>query len=175
MVRNQQKESNNKSNTLLCGICNVNPSKYKCPKCMIPYCSLLCFKDETHVVNHKESLSIDSTASHDNNGIIPQIGIDDKTTDSQVPSNIKFDQIINDPIIRSMLQEKSLQFHLLTLIKVMKSPQELKLNNEIVNNRDNRLSIMNSKLNDLRIGGLEENLMIEEFIHRVLTIYNQES
>ncbi|KAI8576080.1 hypothetical protein K450DRAFT_258373 [Umbelopsis ramanniana AG] len=31
-----------------CQVCTENPSKYKCPTCKIPYCSLNCFK------KHKE-------------------------------------------------------------------------------------------------------------------------
>eukprot|EP00123_Amoebidium_parasiticum_P005282 comp16517_c0_seq1/m.14538 comp16517_c0_seq1/g.14538 ORF comp16517_c0_seq1/g.14538 comp16517_c0_seq1/m.14538 type:complete len:183 (-) comp16517_c0_seq1:143-691(-) len=27
-----------------CGVCNTNPSKYKCPKCVLRYCSIACFK-----------------------------------------------------------------------------------------------------------------------------------
>nr|GLL42762.1 zinc finger HIT domain-containing protein 3 isoform X1 [Ipomoea trifida] len=31
-----------------CGVCEEAQSKYKCPSCVIPYCSLTCFK------KHKE-------------------------------------------------------------------------------------------------------------------------
>uniref|UniRef100_F6HZV5 HIT-type domain-containing protein n=1 Tax=Vitis vinifera TaxID=29760 RepID=F6HZV5_VITVI len=31
-----------------CKVCNEAASKYKCPSCLIPYCSLVCFK------KHKE-------------------------------------------------------------------------------------------------------------------------
>ncbi|RVW79748.1 hypothetical protein CK203_058226 [Vitis vinifera] len=27
-----------------CKVCNEAASKYKCPSCLIPYCSLVCFK-----------------------------------------------------------------------------------------------------------------------------------
>ncbi|KAF3048101.1 hypothetical protein E8E12_010334 [Didymella heteroderae] len=33
----------------LCGVCNSEPRKYKCPSCAIPYCSLLCFKEHKPV------------------------------------------------------------------------------------------------------------------------------
>ncbi|KDO65842.1 hypothetical protein CISIN_1g032470mg [Citrus sinensis] len=33
----------------LCQVCNEAQSKYKCPNCFTPYCSLVCFK------NHKET------------------------------------------------------------------------------------------------------------------------
>ncbi|KAG2712059.1 hypothetical protein I3843_04G100100 [Carya illinoinensis] len=32
----------------LCEICNETQSKYKCPACLVPYCSVICFK------KHKE-------------------------------------------------------------------------------------------------------------------------
>jgi len=32
-----------------CGVCLDNPSKYKCPTCILPYCSLSCYK------RHKET------------------------------------------------------------------------------------------------------------------------
>uniref|UniRef100_I1LYT2 HIT-type domain-containing protein n=1 Tax=Glycine max TaxID=3847 RepID=I1LYT2_SOYBN len=32
-----------------CQVCNQTQSKYKCPSCYLPYCSLVCFK------KHKES------------------------------------------------------------------------------------------------------------------------
>ncbi|KAI8934793.1 hypothetical protein NX059_008478 [Plenodomus lindquistii] len=35
---------------VLCGICNTEPKKYKCPTCAIPYCSLACFKP--HKLTH---------------------------------------------------------------------------------------------------------------------------
>jgi hypothetical protein len=34
----------------LCGVCNVNTSKYKCSRCYLPYCSVACNK--THRENH---------------------------------------------------------------------------------------------------------------------------
>jgi len=32
-----------------CGVCDEAQSKYKCPTCLIPYCSLLCFKKHKEV------------------------------------------------------------------------------------------------------------------------------
>ncbi|KAF2131041.1 hypothetical protein P153DRAFT_287606 [Dothidotthia symphoricarpi CBS 119687] len=34
----------------LCGVCNTEPKKYKCPTCALPYCSLACF--QTHKSTH---------------------------------------------------------------------------------------------------------------------------
>ncbi|KAF9393044.1 hypothetical protein CPB97_004069 [Podila verticillata] len=33
----------------ICGVCDTNESKYKCPNCTLPYCSLVCYK------KHKET------------------------------------------------------------------------------------------------------------------------
>ncbi|XP_050883397.1 uncharacterized protein LOC127086647 [Lathyrus oleraceus] len=40
-----------------CQICHKAQSKYKCPKCYLPYCSLACFK------NHKELPCVNPTTS----------------------------------------------------------------------------------------------------------------
>lgn len=40
---------------LQCGVCKEAQSKYKCPSCLVPYCSLGCFK------NHKESICKESS------------------------------------------------------------------------------------------------------------------
>ncbi|KAH7156123.1 hypothetical protein EDB81DRAFT_603482, partial [Dactylonectria macrodidyma] len=34
----------------LCGVCHVNPPKYKCPRCYLPYCSVPC--NRSHRENH---------------------------------------------------------------------------------------------------------------------------
>ncbi|RUS20956.1 hypothetical protein BC937DRAFT_93977 [Endogone sp. FLAS-F59071] len=42
-----------------CGVCLDNPSKYKCPNCILPYCSLPCYKKHKATVTSKN----DTTAS----------------------------------------------------------------------------------------------------------------
>ncbi|RUS18303.1 hypothetical protein BC937DRAFT_88941 [Endogone sp. FLAS-F59071] len=39
----------NEQETQLCGICQKQFAKYTCPRCNLKYCSLACYKDETHV------------------------------------------------------------------------------------------------------------------------------
>ncbi|KAI4695461.1 uncharacterized protein J4E84_002088 [Alternaria hordeiaustralica] len=41
---------------VLCGVCNAEPKKYKCPTCALPYCSLSCFK--SHKTTHPETTSV---------------------------------------------------------------------------------------------------------------------
>ena len=44
---------------VLCGVCKVNEKKYKCPACLLPYCSIECFK------THKVTCSTLSTSPED--------------------------------------------------------------------------------------------------------------
>ncbi|KAF9541099.1 hypothetical protein EC957_003426 [Mortierella hygrophila] len=37
------------ANTHPCGICKAQPFKYICPRCNLRYCSLTCYKDQSHV------------------------------------------------------------------------------------------------------------------------------
>lgn len=45
-----QEPSMQKANALLCGVCEINPGKYKCSRCRLPYCSVPCSK--AHQQNH---------------------------------------------------------------------------------------------------------------------------
>ncbi|KAF5645013.1 zinc finger HIT domain protein [Fusarium sp. NRRL 25303] len=43
-------DATTKPDPSLCGVCEVNPPKYKCPRCRLPYCSVACNK--IHRENH---------------------------------------------------------------------------------------------------------------------------
>ncbi|KAJ3305637.1 Zinc finger HIT domain-containing protein 3 [Kappamyces sp. JEL0829] len=45
-----------------CVVCQEAPSKYKCPKCSIRYCSIGCFKSPRHRNEHGECLDIETGA-----------------------------------------------------------------------------------------------------------------
>ena len=61
---------------VLCGVCKVNEKKYKCPACLLPYCSIECFKthkvtcstlsnspeDEERNLGHRVSVEPDTSA-----------------------------------------------------------------------------------------------------------------
>jgi hypothetical protein len=38
----------NASEKDVCGLCDVQFSRYTCPKCNVPYCSLVCYKSDRH-------------------------------------------------------------------------------------------------------------------------------
>lgn len=135
---------------MICIFCNQNNAKYKCPKCLVGYCSLDCFKSTLHKHDLKPE----------------QSDLPPPVAESQPPAQggggePLFAQIARDPIIQGMLKEKSLQFHLLTVISIL---------NDTHDTLENKLAIMNLKLNDLRLGGIEQNMLIEEFIERVVEL-----
>ncbi|RLV89529.1 Protein HIT1 [Spathaspora sp. JA1] len=147
---------------MICGICQEQESKYKCPKCKIPYCSLTCYKSESHT--HKEEQEeqeepkVEVPSTHTNTGN------DDIKEDTD-----KFSVVVNDPQIKSMLREPALQIHLLTIVKLLNDDSLIQGNV----NYDQRLEIVRLKLQDLRVGGIEENELVEEFIQRVLQLLNE--
>ncbi|XP_071717483.1 uncharacterized protein [Rutidosis leptorrhynchoides] len=53
-----------------CKICENTESKYKCPTCFIPYCSLTCFK------KHKENPCIKPAPENENDTSAPILPID---------------------------------------------------------------------------------------------------
>ncbi|KAL1330074.1 hypothetical protein AAHE18_12G086700 [Arachis hypogaea] len=46
-----------------CQVCNEAQSKYKCPSCYVPYCSLACFKNHKEFPCEKPSAQEDKTMS----------------------------------------------------------------------------------------------------------------
>mmetsp|Transcript_1794 Transcript_1794/g.1952 ORF Transcript_1794/g.1952 Transcript_1794/m.1952 type:complete len:142 (-) Transcript_1794:2571-2996(-) len=138
---------------VICGICNVSESKYKCPKCNVNYCSIVCFKDSSHT---HESIEEKKTQTED-----PKVLIKDEPV-------IKFDKLLNDPQIHSMLKYKSLQFHLSVILKIINDPS---LTGESV--LENRKEIANLKLTNLRSGGSEQNELVEDFVERILFLLEE--
>lgn len=138
---------------MICGICEIQESKYKCPKCSVSYCSLVCFKSEKHV--HETVVSSDTNTN-----------TSDTSTSATATGN-RFDVVLLDPQIQAMLKIKPLQFHLSTIMKILSDQQ---LTNEPTT--EGRREIANKKICNLRIGGIEENELIEDFVLRVLLLLN---
>ena len=138
----------------ICAICNVNESKYKCPKCSVNYCSIGCFKDPCHT---HESIGEKDKAGNETKEML--------LTDE--PAS-KFNKLINDSQILSMLKYKSLQFHLSVILKII---NDASITGESV--LENRKEIANLKLTNLRSGGLEQNELVEDFVERVLFLLNE--
>ncbi|ODV87953.1 hypothetical protein CANARDRAFT_193759 [[Candida] arabinofermentans NRRL YB-2248] len=137
-----------------CEVCLENKSKYKCPKCGIRYCSLICFKSEKHV-HEIVSNQLDTEAT------IPA-----PTTESKQetqPEDPVITKLLQSDKFRELLKEPSIQLNLGIL-------QELLNNVSITNeyNTEGRVEIVSKKLANYRSGGLEENALFEEFCQLIL-------
>ncbi|EEQ36231.1 hypothetical protein CLUG_00354 [Clavispora lusitaniae ATCC 42720] len=140
-----------------CSICREAQAKYKCPKCSVEYCSLGCFKNPLH--SHTEIGVPDTEVNSE------KIASSSHENDEAPKKEDVFAQIANDPVIKSLLKYKSLQVHLGVLIKLASDSQ---FTNEPL--AENRREIANMRLCELRMGGSEENELVEEFVERVLSL-----
>ncbi|KAK9464369.1 protein HIT1, partial [Lipomyces arxii] len=141
---------------VICEICKQNKAAYRCPKCDIRYCSLTCYKDPNHV--HPDAA--------------PVIEKQDETvTDSDVievaeqpanPQTLQYRVVLADPDIQNMLQSPTLQHHLMNVFDVLSDPA-VSGEQTAAGRRDVALK----KLRELRAGGVESNVEIEEFVTRL--------
>lgn len=140
-----------------CTVCLKEQAKYRCPKCPVKYCSLTCFKSPAH--------------SHDSVETAPTSRESGETEEPvQAPPQPAdelsvYQKIANDPIIQQLLKYKSLQVHIAVIIKLL---TDSSITNEPL--AENRREIANMRLCDLRIGGQEENELVEEFVGRVIEL-----
>lgn len=148
---------------MICGICKEQESKYKCPKCSVAYCSIKCYKSPEHSHDNITESTTTGTTTTTIKTIteiaVPEIQPDDR-----------YGKLLQDEQIVYFLKQPSLQIHLLTIIKILNDPTFTQKNLTI----EQKLDIANLKINDLRIGGVEENELVEEFIQRVLYLIKDE-
>jgi hypothetical protein len=83
----------------LCQICQEKSAPYKCPKCQIKYCSLICYRDGLHKKCTKE---------FDENELIDSMNIDEDNCQNQTTTN-NFVRERIDEILKRKLDEKD--FH----------------------------------------------------------------
>ncbi|EGV65401.1 hypothetical protein CANTEDRAFT_102560 [Yamadazyma tenuis ATCC 10573] len=134
---------------MLCEVCNNEVSKYKCPRCSVNYCSIACYKSDTHTARHA-----------DNRG---GVGTTTAQTAPVSPSRPdRFSFIVSDPTIKNLLTIPALQMHLSTLIKLADTFES-----------SNKNYLLNLKINDLRSDGSEQNVLIEEFVQRFLKLSDE--
>ncbi|KAL9436220.1 hypothetical protein AB3S75_022303 [Citrus x aurantiifolia] len=89
----------------LCQVCNEAQSKYKCPNCFTPYCSLVCFK------NHKETPCAKPEPTEEK-PIFPESPVErplNADEPSQVLQKEQLESIASSSEIRDALQDESLQ------------------------------------------------------------------
>ncbi|KAK3193289.1 hypothetical protein Dsin_024599 [Dipteronia sinensis] len=88
-----------------CQVCNEAQSKYKCPSCLSPYCSLLCFK------KHKETPCA-KPESNQEKSIVPELPVEKPLAavePSEVLQIVQLECIASSREIRDALKDESLQ------------------------------------------------------------------
>ncbi len=83
----------------LCQICQEKSAPYKCPKCQIRYCSLICYRDVLHKKCSKE---------FDENEFLDSMNIDEEKNEQQTTTNNFVRERIEE-IFKRKLDEKD--FH----------------------------------------------------------------
>lgn len=154
-----------------CQVCGIQEARYKCPKCYVPYCTLACFKSPLHSHDGRESSppsappapGVGLSISHDSLS-----GSSDNEASKTTASHLLLQKIAEDRQIKAMLAYKSLRAHLSVLLKLM-------LDSSITKEPifDNRKEIANMRLCELRMGGAEENELVEEFVQRVVKLRSE--
>ncbi|KAK4582673.1 hypothetical protein RGQ29_025748 [Quercus rubra] len=89
-----------------CEVCNEALSKYKCPSCLVPYCSLVCFK------KHKEIPCAKPVSSEEKSTPVPESLVERPLTAEQpgdVLQKLQLEAIASSSEIRDALKDGNLQ------------------------------------------------------------------
>ncbi|XP_022157884.1 zinc finger HIT domain-containing protein 3 isoform X1 [Momordica charantia] len=89
-----------------CQVCNEAPSKYKCPLCLAPYCSLVCFKKHKEVPCVKPVSAGDQSTAPNGSLVDRPICVEDQ---SEVLEKSQLEAIASSSEIRNTLNDESLQ------------------------------------------------------------------
>ncbi|KAF8539289.1 hypothetical protein BDD12DRAFT_882677 [Trichophaea hybrida] len=96
--------------TTICSLCDSNPSKYKCPTCSTPYCSVACYKP------HKLAHTLEPPP--------PPPPPPPVETPAPAKPPHKFACLLENPEIAAMLQSCSLQHHLTNIYAASMRPSD---------------------------------------------------
>lgn len=83
--------------------------------------------------------------------------------------NTVFERLLRDDGIRYYLKQESLRVHLRTISEIL---NDSKVSGE--QSSEARRKVALKKLRELRMGGREENVLVEEFVERVLELLNDD-
>ncbi|KAJ8749503.1 hypothetical protein K2173_025698 [Erythroxylum novogranatense] len=89
-----------------CQVCNEAQSKYKCPSCVIPYCSLVCFK------KHKETPCSKAVSAGEKPSVDPKPSVARPVTvdkGNEVLQQLELESIASSTEIRNALKNERLQ------------------------------------------------------------------
>ncbi|CUS21381.1 LAQU0S03e01266g1_1 [Lachancea quebecensis] len=139
-----------------CEICCEEPSKYKCPKCAVRYCSLSCFKNqEKHV--HTEKATEEKKQAPDSEGL------DARSDAARLPTE-QFDDVYqNTKEIQELLSYNTVKFHLAKVYRILNIGVGALGSSDTQTSAEARQQLAVDYLNTLRYGGVHYNEAIEEF------------
>lgn len=83
--------------------------------------------------------------------------------------NAVFERLLLDEGIRYYLKQESLRVHLRTIFEILNEPT---ISGQQSSEARRRVAL--KKLRELRMGGREENIFVEEFVNRVLELLNND-
>ncbi|RYR25327.1 hypothetical protein Ahy_B02g059029 [Arachis hypogaea] len=89
-----------------CQVCNEAQSKYKCPSCYVPYCSLACFKNHKEFPCEKPSAQEDKTTAVSESLVEKPLIVDEPI---EVLQKHQLDAIVSSNEICDALNNKALQ------------------------------------------------------------------
>ncbi|KAF1345482.1 hypothetical protein BDV97DRAFT_402062 [Delphinella strobiligena] len=94
-----------------CGVCKAQPSKYKCPKCDLPYCSLPCYRP--HKESHANDVPVEKAIPTEQIVPVPEVA-EPVVAHRLVGSNkIDFSGLEDDPdLLRLMSRYPALRIQL---------------------------------------------------------------
>ncbi|KAG5363522.1 Protein HIT1 [Yarrowia sp. B02] len=147
-----------------CAFCDQE-SKYTCPKCQSKYCSLVCFKKETHTAKHGVKEEDQKEQAPDQSEKEPDQSVTEKT---ETPNLSIYDPLVKDDVIQKLLSYKSTKTHLKHIATLLK---DSKVSREAT--EEGRMEVANLGLLELRAGGENENEAIEDFCQRALALMEE--
>ncbi|XP_027935143.1 zinc finger HIT domain-containing protein 3 isoform X2 [Vigna unguiculata] len=89
-----------------CQVCNEAPSKYKCPSCYLPYCSLVCYKKHKELPCVKPQ-PLEALTTAVSESLVEKAVVVGET--SEVLQKFQLEAIASSSEIRDSLNDKALQ------------------------------------------------------------------
>ncbi|XP_052072992.1 zinc finger HIT domain-containing protein 3-like isoform X3 [Mytilus californianus] len=97
------------TNKQVCEVCTENESKYKCPACLLKYCSLLCYKKHKEACKDTKDKTEQSKKSEEDTNVIHS---DEQTEDrvsveklEELEHSVPLRQMLENPHLRTILQD----------------------------------------------------------------------
>jgi hypothetical protein len=91
--------------------------------------------------------------------------VDDRQAIPDESREEQYASLMNDQVIHGMLRSPTLQHHLVSIHEILSDPAQ-----SGEHTAEGRHDVALKKFRELRAGGIEDNIEVEEFVGRVLSI-----